>query len=180
MNASKGRPKQHGHGEGKTVTAGSRPIGEPSIAELPEQRIAYINMRGPYEQFPEAMHHLLAWIESEGAQIIGPPGGTYKDDPSTTPADQLNWDAWAPIAPTTPELDKNSDGIGVISVPAGRYASVLHKGSYDGIPASYGLLFTWLAQQQIQPAAPPMEVYFSDPAETAEGDLITEVRVLIM
>ena len=162
------------------MTTASRPIGEPSITELPEQRIAYINMRGPYEQYPEAIQRLLEWIESVGAEIVAPPGGTYKDDPSTTPPDQLDWDAWAPIAPSTPEQDKNADGIGVINVPAGRYASVLHKGPYDGIPASYGLLFTWLAQQQIQPAAPPMEVYLSDPSETPEADLITEVRVQIM
>lgn len=168
------------HGEGQTVTTGQRPIGEPGIAELPEQRIAYINMRGPYEQYPEAIQRLLEWIESVGAEIVAPPGGTYKDDPSTTPPDQLDWDAWAPIAPSTPEQERNADGIGVVTVPAGRYASVLHKGPYEGIPASYGLLFTWLAQQQIQPAAPPMEVYLSDPAEVAEADLITEVRVQIM
>ena len=71
----------------------------------------------------------------------------------------------------------NSDGIGVLTVPAGRFATVLHKGPYESIPAAYGLLFTWLAQQQIQPAGPPMEVYLSDPTETAEADLITEVRV---
>lgn len=164
---------------GRKVTTADSPTGEPGITELPEQRIAYINMRGSYEQFPEALRRLFTWIESANAVIVGPPGGTYKDDPSTTPPDQLDWDAWAPIAPTTPEQDKNDDGIGVINVPAGRYANVLHKGPYDSIPAAYGLLFTWLAQQQIQPAAPPMEVYLSDPETTAEADLITQVRVLI-
>ena len=159
------------------MTTADRPIGEPGITELPEQRIAYINMRGPYQQFPEAIQKLLAWMESANAVIIAPPGGTYIDDPSTTPPDQLTWNAWAPIAPSTPEQDANSDGIGVLTVPAGRFATVLHKGPYESIPAAYGLLFTWLAQQQIQPAGPPMEVYLSDPTETAEADLITEVRV---
>ena len=162
------------------MATAERPIGEPGITELPEQRIAYVNMTGPYEQFPEALGKLLAWIESTGATIVGPPGGTYKDDPSTTPPDQLNWNAWTPIAPTTPEQAESDDGIGVATLPAGRYAAVLHKGPYDGIPASYGLLFTWLAQQEIQPAAPPMEVYFSDPDQTPEADLITEVRVQVI
>ncbi len=162
-----------------TMTA-ERPIGEPGIVELPEQRITYINMRGPYEQFPDALGKLLAWIESAGVTIVAPPGGTYQDDPSTTPQDQLNWSAWAPIDPSTPEQEANDDGIGVVTIPAGRFATVLHKGPYDSIPASYGLLFTWLAQQEIQPVGPPMEVYLSDPAETPEADLITEVRAPIL
>ena len=59
------------------------------------------------------------------------------------------------------------------------HASVPHKGRYDSIPAAYGLLFTWPAQQGIAPTGPPVEVYLSDPTEVSEGRLVTEVRVLI-
>ena len=142
------------------MTTADRPIGEPGITELAERRIAYIAMHGPYQQFPQAMERLLAWIESAKAVIVSPPGGTYADDPSTTP-----------------EQPANPDGIGVRTLPGGRYAHVFHRGPYDGVGAAYGLLFTWLAQQEIQPAGPPMEVYLSDPTETPEPELITEVQV---
>ncbi len=161
------------------MTTADRPIGEPSIVELAEQRVAYISMRGPYEQFPEAMGRLFGWMESSGAVITGVPGGLYKDDPSTVPPAQLQWDVWAPIDPSTAEIDTNAEGIGVRTMPGGRYGSVLHKGPYDGVGSAYGLLFTWLAQQQIQPASPPMDVYLSDPTITPEADLITEVRVFL-
>ena len=156
-----------------------RQIGVPAIIDLPEQRIVYISMTGPYEQFPKAMEQLLAWIESANATIVGPPGGTYLSDPTVTPPEELSWNAWVPVTTATAEMHESDDGIGVLNVPEGRFASVLHKGPYDGIPASYGLLFTWLAQQGIEPSGPPMEVYLSDPAETPEEDLITEVRAPI-
>ena len=159
------------------MTTADRPIGEPGITELAERRIAYITMRGPYQQFPQAMERLLAWIESAKAVIVSPPGGTYADDPSTTPEAQLHWEAWTPVTPATPEQPANPDGIGVRTLPGGRYAHVFHRGPYDGVGAAYGLLFTWLAQQEIQPAGPPMEVYLSDPTETPEPELITEVQV---
>ena len=162
------------------MTAREQGTGEPGITDLPEQRVAVIAMRGPYEQFPEAMHRLFAWIEEAGAEIVGPPGGMYADDPSTVPPEQLSWDVRVPIAPSKPEQPGDDKGVSVMTMPAGRYASVLHKGSYEGIPAAYGLLFTWLAQEGIQPAAPPMEIFLSDPAEVPEADLITEIRVQVV
>ena len=154
-------------------------IGQPAIKELPEQRIAYVAMHGAYEQFPDAMHMLIAWIEQAGAEIVAPPGGTYLNDPSTTPEDQLNWEAWAPIGESAPEMATGSDSIGVRTMPAGRYAFVLHQGPYETVGSSYGLLFTWLAQQEIPPGAPPMEIYLSDPTEVPEDQLITEISVLL-
>ena len=161
------------------MTTEQEPIGQPDIKELSAQRIAYIAMRGSYEQFPEALRRLLPWIEQAGAEIIAPPGGTYLDDPSTTPEEQLNWEVWAPVDDRTPDMAAGSDGIGVRTMPAGRYAFVLHQGPYETVGASYGLLFTWLAQQEIAPGGPPMEVYLSDPTEVPEDRLVTEVRVLI-
>ncbi|WP_243670842.1 MerR family transcriptional regulator [Methanoculleus chikugoensis] len=74
----------------------------------------------------------------------------------------------------------NLDGtaIGVVTLPAGRFASVLHTGPpYPGVGKAYERLFAYMNEHRLVPAGPPSrELYLNDPAEVPEDELLTEVQ----
>lgn len=49
-----------------------------------------------------------------------------------------------------------------IKLPAGRAATTLHQGPYDGLPQAYEALERFMREQELRPAGPPYEIYWVD------------------
>lgn len=51
------------------------------------------------------------------------------------------------------------------SIPAGRYASVIHKGSYDTVDQAHQAIEKWLQRQGLTADSDVFEIYLTDPDE---------------
>jgi len=56
-------------------------------------------------------------------------------------------------------------------------ASVMYKGSYDGVSAAYTALMRWIEANGYQVAGPSREIYFTDPnSGVPPSEYVTEVQ----
>src|SRR4051812_24047433 len=100
----------------------------------------------------------------------------YHDDPAVTPADQLRADAGVTLSVHTPAP------VGLVeqSIPAGRYARTIHKGSYEGLPATWNSLKDeWLQGSGHRMAHPSYEIYTNTPMTVPPEQLVTEIYMRI-
>ena len=116
------------------------------------------------------------WAGRRG--LIGPATrflGISWDDPEITPPDKLRYDAAITLArPVQPEGE-----FGVTELAGGDYATLLHKGPYENLSASYHLIFGgWLpASGRELRDIPCFELYLNTPQNTKPQDLLTVIHV---
>ncbi|WP_292364402.1 MULTISPECIES: GyrI-like domain-containing protein [unclassified Methanoculleus] len=60
-------------------------------------------------------------------------------------------------------------GAGVVTLPGGKFVSVLHTGPYPGVGKAYERLFSYMNEHRLVPAGPSRELYLNDPAEVPGG-----------
>jgi effector-binding domain-containing protein len=72
-----------------------------------------------------------------------------------------------PVAAGSPVQIKQTYG--------GRALKVVHKGAYRGMEATYNQLLAWMAAYGYESAGSPWDEYVSDPGNTAEADLVTNI-----
>jgi effector-binding domain-containing protein len=58
---------------------------------------------------------------------------------------------------------------------AGRALKAEHRGAYAGLPAAHEQMQAYLVATGLTPDGPPWEQFVSDPARTAEADLVTHI-----
>lgn len=148
-----------------------------TIKDMPAYRLAAVRHVGPYNQISEAFAKLGA--------IAGPAGilghadclmlAVYHDDPEGTPPDQLRSEA----ALTVPEGAPLPDGLVELHVPAGRYASTMHKGPYDTLGDTWSrLMGQWIPSKGHRIAdTDSYEIYRNNPLQVPKEELLTELFV---
>ncbi len=152
---------------------GAPPLVE--IKTLSPQRIVFVRHVGPYDQVDIAWGRICAWAGPRG--LLGPQArfiGISNDDPQITPPDRLRYDAAITVdRPVQPEGD-----IGVSEIAGGEYATLLHKGPYETLGRSYGLLLgAWLPKSGRELRdAPCFEVYVNSPQDTPPEELLTLIH----
>jgi AraC family transcriptional regulator len=144
---------------------------EVSIVDQPELRIAGIRHIGPYQEIGREFGRL-------GGLLKGPPPhgsrmiAVYHDDPDVTATDHLRSDAALTLLPNV----HGPDGLIEQRIPAGRYAQTVHKGGYEGLPATWDALKKeWLPQSGHKMGHPSYEIYVNNPMTTQKEELLTEV-----
>ncbi len=138
--------------------------------------VATVRHIGPYSECAEAFTTLCNWTREQGLygtyrQVIG----ISHDDPRTTPAEKLRYDACMEIPEdfiVTSEAQK-------YTIHGGRYACCVHKGSYRNIPETFvAMLGSWFPDSGEELTNhPPLEVYLNCPSITPEAELLTELRI---
>ncbi len=146
------------------------------IRELPAQRLATIEHRGPYNRISEAFARL--------GQIAGPTGlfgpqaamiALYFDDPDSTPASELR----AEVALSVAGDKVLPPTVGERTLPAGRYACTLHEGGYDRLGDTWSrFMGQWLPQSGHRLAnSPSFERYLNTPMDVPVDQLRTELYI---
>jgi AraC family transcriptional regulator len=138
--------------------------------------VAFISKKGPYSLISETFGLLYRWIGEKGFVPAGAPIGVYFNAPGQVSNEELLWELRSPIAEDTAPSSPDAQGLGVKKVEGTQVASTMHKGSYDGVGATYGALAGWIAENGYQIIGPSEEVYLSDPGKTAPEELLTEIR----
>lgn len=149
-------------------------MSEPTIVTVEPTNVAVLRMTGACSQTPEGYGRLYGWIAAHGLQPAGMPAAVYLTMPGGKEEDAL-WELWAPIAGDAPETGPDEAGVSVRHVPAYEAVSVMHIGPYDSIPPTYQLAMGWIAAHGLAMSGPPMERYYSDPAEVPPEEYRTEV-----
>lgn len=148
------------------------------IIDMPETRLATVHHVGPYQEIGKAFEQLGALAGAAG--LFGAPGalmlGIYHDNPESTAPEELRSDA----ALTVGESVALPDGLTEQRLPAGRYVTTLHVGSYAGLPGAWGGFMEAVAQGAHRLRdAPALEAYLSDMRATPEDQLQTRLYIAI-
>ena len=142
-----------------------------TIKDQPELRVAGVRHIGPYQEIGRTFARvgsIAGGHIGSGSRMIG----VFHDDPESTPSDRLRSDA----AITLPANAPSPDGLVEQRIPAGRYAHVVHKGGYEGLPGAWtALKKEWLPKSGHRMGGPSYEVYLNDPSTTPKAELLTEI-----
>jgi effector-binding domain-containing protein len=149
---------------------------EAEFKQVEPMTVAFLTMRGAYNQAGEGFARLYTLVGRYGLQPVGMPAALYLTMPDTTPEPEAMWELWAPIAPGAGLVEPGEDGFGVKRVEGAKVASAMYRGPYDGIAPTYEQLGAWIAEQGAQPVGPPREIYYSDPKEVPPEEYLTEVQ----
>ena len=77
------------------------------------------------------------------------------------------------------EAAPDETGCGVKRIDSRDEAVTVWRGPYELMEPTYRELTTWIAENGYTVVGPPAEVYVSDPADSAPGDYLTEVRFAV-
>ncbi|GAB7079236.1 AraC family transcriptional regulator [Megalodesulfovibrio paquesii] len=144
---------------------------EVTVVELPERLVASVRHVGPYPEAASAWMTLMAWAMPAGLAL---PETLYLgvsyDNPETTPAEQLRYDACV----TVPEGTAVAPPVVLQTLAGGRFATGVHQGPYDKLPEAYGALMAGAVAQGLTfRMAPCMEQCLNDPRTTPPDQLRT-------
>jgi AraC family transcriptional regulator len=148
------------------------------LKTLAPQTVVFLRHVGPYQQVGATWGRLAMWAGMRG--LIGPASrflGISWDDPEITPPDRLRYDAAITLAgPIQPEGE-----FGITELAGGEYATLLHKGPYENLSATYRLIFgAWLplSGRELRDV-PCFELYLNSPQNARPEDLLTVIHVPI-
>lgn len=146
------------------------------VMDREDTRVAFVRHIGPYEECHGAWDRLCRWAGPAG--LFGPKTvlfGLSHDDPEVTDGEKIRYDACIVIddSVTPPE------GIDVQVVPGGRYATMLHRGSFDKLSITYAAFFAkWLPDSGYEVRdLPSVEQYLTNPDETPEDEMLTQLWI---
>jgi DNA gyrase inhibitor GyrI/uncharacterized protein YndB with AHSA1/START domain len=157
-----------------------RPYNQPDrpmsiqIRELPSIRVGAVRHVGPYHELQAAFRRVGAIAAEAG--LFGREGvsvmGIFHDHSAPVPENEIRSDA----AVSVPEGVDVPEGLTEQHVPAGRYAHLIHEGSYGGLADSWRRLTEGLGAQGHRPAAgPSIEIYLNAPGQVPDSELRTEL-----
>ncbi|MGI8666994.1 MAG: GyrI-like domain-containing protein [Jatrophihabitans sp.] len=156
---------------------------QPQIVERAEQ--PYVAIRGRVtmttipaiaDRFPE----LMSWLADRDIPVTAAPFLKYNVfDASGV----LEIEAAAPVASLP--VTATSDAVVSGTVPAGRYASLIHLGPFEGLQPATERLLTWASDQELAWDASDgpvgerwggrLEIYHTDPRQAPQQDWKTEL-----
>jgi AraC family transcriptional regulator len=147
----------------------------PQIRTIDPMPVLFVRRTGPYHQAAgEAFGVLCQFAGPRG--LLGPAArmiGISHDDPHVTEEAKFRYDACV-----TTDRDVQPEGeVSQKTVAGGKYAVLLHAGSYDGFQQTYDQIFKgWLpgSGEQLR-EEPCFELYLNSPDQVKPDDLRTEI-----
>lgn len=149
---------------------------EAVIKQVEPMTVAFVTMRGPYAQIPQALGTLYGWVARHGLVPVGMPAAVYFTSPADTPMAEAEWEVWAPVAGEPAALGPDENGLGVKHVGPATVASTIHFGPYEAVESAYRALEAWVVEHGYAMAGPPRELYLNDPHAVAPEQIQTEIQ----
>lgn len=149
---------------------------DPGIKQTEPMTVAFLAVKGPYGQIPQAMGQLYGTAAQMGIMPTGMPMAVYFTDPAEVPEAEALWELWAPLAGPHEPMPADESGFGIKDIGAETVAFALHKGPYETIDETYDRLGTWATSEGKRIVGPPREIYYSDPNTTPAEEYLTEVQ----
>ena len=121
-------------------------------------------------ELPKAIDALTVKLKEKNIEIVGPPLAQFNA------ASEENYSADI-MLPVIAPLEEQISGLRFGLSPAGKALRVTHKGPLASIEDSYFEIQTFVEDQGLEVSEVTIERYMTDPAKTAEKDMLTEIYV---
>lgn len=146
---------------------------EIKLLDLPDQPTLGMRSIMPVGKLPEffgkAYGGVMAYLGELGENPAGMPYAQYFN----LDMNALDLEAGFPVAKAFEGRDEIKPGI----IPAGKYVSTLHVGSYDSVKVAYDALLQWAKENGYEPSGISYEYYLNDPSSDPSIIPETEVRI---
>jgi effector-binding domain-containing protein len=157
-----------------------RPTPVPEIRDLGPQPTVCVRVAEPTSRLAELFDQLLPLVAERvadlGGRTAGPPYGRYHAYTQEHVDVEIGIPVVAPVS-NLPAAEAAPRGeLAASELPGGRAAIVEHRGSYETLNQTYGMLEAWLNEHGEQAGQGPWESYVDDPTEVQDpSQLRTEV-----
>lgn len=156
------------------------PMFNVDIIDIEATHLIGYQHEGDYMKIGRAFEKLFLYAGSHGKLAPHTRSiGLYYHDPKTIDTENLR--STACITIDAPITDQEKSAPQNLSIPAGKCATVLFKGSYAELERPYDWLFgCWLPESGLEAADhPPFEEYLNDPKTTPPHELLTRIHCLL-
>ena len=149
---------------------------KPTLKEIKPMTVAFIKVKGHFNQIPTAFNKLYTWINEMEYKPCGPSIVVYYNIPGQVPDNELEWELRSKISEGVSQSEPNREGLGVKHLGTNCVVSVIHKGPYEEIEGTYKSLSLWVEEKKYTINGPPEELYYNSPEKVTPEELLTEVR----
>lgn len=122
-----------------------------------------------FDDIPAGFAEVMEFITDTDLDPVGAPFTIYHQVTDADTPGEI-----AMCVPVARPVETN-DRLDVVEIPSGTAASLVHRGGYDDLSASYNAVAAWIHERGHRIVAPHREIYLNSPADTAEDDLLTEI-----
>jgi effector-binding domain-containing protein len=152
---------------------------EAEIRELTPTPAAAVRLRARTSDlaglFDEHLPNIAHRLADMGVQPAGPPYARYHEFGPENVDVEIGIPTASPVPNVPPLADATAGEMASAELPGGQVAITVHRGSYDGLAATYEQLHDWIHGQGHEEGPAPWESYVDDPSEVDASDLRTEV-----
>jgi effector-binding domain-containing protein len=145
---------------------------EIKLIELPDQPVLSSRSILAVENLPEffgkVYGSIIAYLEELGESPSGMPFAAYYNLDMSA----LDVEAGFPVAKALPARGEIRSGV----IPAGKFLTTIHRGSYDTVEPAYNALADWAKANRLEPTGIAYEYYLNDPTEDPSVVAETEIR----
>lgn len=140
--------------------------------EVPTLLVAGHRMTGRYGEVGKGLGLVC---KKMGRHICGKPMALYYD--GEYKEDGADFEPCVPV-----RSGKDAEGITVHELEGGRCVTLIHRGSYENLPASYKRVFAYINRRGYRSLLPTREIYRKGPGLIFKGNpknYLTEIQVLV-
>lgn len=144
----------------------------PSIITLKPSTVAVLREIVPMSAltpfFGRAFQAVAVVLGQQQITITGPPLAVYLGPPTDSVDVAAGYPSATPVS--------RAGGVTALTLPGGRAARVVHRGSYDTLSDSYQALADWMDARGVTPADMMWEAYLTEPASQSDpAEWLTEI-----
>jgi effector-binding domain-containing protein len=152
--------------------------------KLGKRQVAYITHNGPYQEIPIMIGEIVGFLtakgilSAKGVEWRGPPFCIYFNNPNEISVEEIMYEVGMPFAGKAEEKGR----VKVKTVPEQLVLSTILKGSYSDFshPIAFSAIAQYAYKNDYEIIGPPIETYISDPFETPESEILTEISFPVM
>lgn len=150
----------------------------PAIIDVAARPILYVSLRAPIAD-PAAIGKALGEAYGKVLAVMGPLGLEEDGAPlaitrAFDPKGDWVFDAAIPVK-AAPTMAPTNDEVKAGATPAGRVVKAVHIGPYADMQKTYASIMAFMKANNLKQGPLSWEEYVSDPANTPQDKLITNV-----
>ena len=165
---------------GKVMELFKMSVTEPVIKEIPEMRVISKREKGTFTAtIGKLIGEICACVSSPENQrnrvkVTGPIMFLCHDEEYKETGADIEIDL-----PVSGRISVEDPKMEIKTLPAIKAISAVYRGPYQGVEAGYNRVFSYAEENNLEPFGPSRELYFNDPAEVPEEELVTEVQIQV-
>jgi effector-binding domain-containing protein len=163
---------------GKVMEIFKMSVTEPVIKEIPELRVISKREKGTFVvTIGKLIGEICACVSSPENQrnrvkATGPIIFLCHDEEYKETGADIEI-----VLPVSGRISVEDEKMEIKTLPAIRAVSVIYRGPYHKVEAGYNRIFSYTEENNLKTFIPSRELYFNDPAEVPEEELMTEVQI---